>query len=251
VEGPISYLETTTNSELNFENTTRCFEIHLDESERQTQRIQEWQRRRRLPLEHDLALVAEEIRTRHHNAQRILERVLVFIPYVEHLSFPSRWLRTRRDNERFLCLIEVSAVLHQHQRKRGRTREGTPFVLATVEDYRIAYQLALEVLEITLHELSRDAQELWEFLLVWTREQSSQPTQVCFNRRKLRDSTKWQDHRLRSALAELVEMEYVTVLSGQNGKAYTYQLASVQPSPSPLGGLTTPDELEERLKRLE
>jgi hypothetical protein len=42
---------------------------------------------------------------RHHNAQRLLERVIVFIPYVNHLKFPSRWLRTRRDNERFLCLI--------------------------------------------------------------------------------------------------------------------------------------------------
>jgi DNA primase len=248
VEGPIAYLETTTNSELNFENTTRCFEIHLDESERQTQRIQQWQRQRRLPQERDLVLVAEEIRTRHHNAQRILERVLIFIPYVEHLSFPSRWLRTRRDHERFLCLIEVSAMLHQHQREQGQTKEGTPYVLATLEDYRIAYRLALNVLAITLHELSRDAQELWEFLLPWVQGQT-QPSQVSFNRRKLRESTKWQDHRLRAALVELVEMEYVTVLSGQNGKAFLYQLAALQPSPSPLGCLTTPEELAKRLKR--
>ena len=36
VEGPIAYIETTTASVLNAENTSRCFEVYLDESEQQT-----------------------------------------------------------------------------------------------------------------------------------------------------------------------------------------------------------------------
>lgn len=49
VEGPIAYLETTTSAHLNPENATRCFELTLDESEEQTRRIHERQRRTRTP----------------------------------------------------------------------------------------------------------------------------------------------------------------------------------------------------------
>ena len=47
VEGPIAYLETTTSSRINHENATRCFELHLDESEEQTRRIHHRQRQSR------------------------------------------------------------------------------------------------------------------------------------------------------------------------------------------------------------
>ena len=49
VEGPIAYFETTTNTQVNLENATRSFEVSLDESEAQTQRIQDQQRRGRSP----------------------------------------------------------------------------------------------------------------------------------------------------------------------------------------------------------
>jgi hypothetical protein len=44
VRGPIAYLETTTNLRLNPENTSRCFEIPLDESPEQTRRIHQRQK---------------------------------------------------------------------------------------------------------------------------------------------------------------------------------------------------------------
>ena len=50
VEGPVAYLETTTDPRINHENATRCFEITLDESEEQTERILKTQRSCRLPL---------------------------------------------------------------------------------------------------------------------------------------------------------------------------------------------------------
>ena len=60
----------------------------------------------------------ERIIRLHQNAQRLLETGLkVVIPFAEHLEFPSKILRTRRDNMRYLSLIEVIAFLHQHQRE--------------------------------------------------------------------------------------------------------------------------------------
>jgi hypothetical protein len=172
-----------------------------------------------------------------------LERVLVFIPYVEHLSFPDRWLRTRRDHERFLCLVEAAAFLHQHQRERGTTEEGTPYILADLADYALAYRLAKDVLATTLHELTRDAQELWLALRDW--DQASEDT---FTRRELRAYCGQEDHRLRQSLQELVEMEYVGVLGGGQGRTYTYRLlaSSDAGAPTLLRELLTPEELKRR-----
>lgn len=245
VEGPVAYLETTTNLKLNHENATRCFEIVLDESREQTRRIHLAQRAHRLPSGRNRNLCGEAICRRHHNAQRLLEPVLVFIPYVEHITFPDRWLRTRRDHERFLCLIEVAAFWHQHQRERGQTEDGSTYVLADLEDYRLAYRLAQDVLATTLHELSRDAQDLWQSVLEWV-----QVHEPIFTRRDLRQFTGLEDHRLRQALGELEEMEYVGTVTGQKGKAYRYQLliADDQQTPSPLRDILSPEELEKRWK---
>ena len=174
--------------------------------------------------------------------------MLVYVPYADKLSFPSRWLRTRRDHERFLCLIEASAFLHQHQRQQGVTEEGTGFVLAELADYRLAYRLAQSVLEGTFHELSRTARDLWEALRRWVREQGSDWLQVHFTRRELRQVTGLMDHPLRSALTELVEMEYVQAVSGQNGRTYHYRLLVADEAPSSaVAGLMTPAELEQPL----
>jgi len=248
VEGPVAYLETTTDPHLNHENATRCFEITLDETEEQTQRIHALQQARRLPARVDRHRVCEAIATRHHNAQRLLEPVLIFIPYAGHISFPSKKLRTRRDHERFLCLIEASAFLHQHQRERGVTEDGSPYVLATVDDYRLAHRLAKDVLASTLHELSREACELWQSIRTWVLEQGAdRPGDVLFTRRDLRLVLTLEDHRLRANLGELVEMEYLEVVAGSNGRAFHYRLLVTQESATSLA-LLAPEELERRWK---
>ena len=44
----------------------------------------------------------------------------VFNPYAQQLRFLSDRLRTRRDHEKYLLLIDALAVLFQHQRERRR-----------------------------------------------------------------------------------------------------------------------------------
>jgi len=252
VEGPIAYLETTTDNRLNHENATRCFEINLDESAEQTRKIQDFQRRSRLASKRDRRKNTEDVKRRHHNAQRLLEPVLVFIPYAELLEFPSKWLRTRRDNERFLCLIEAVAFLHQFQRERGETEDGTPYVMANLDDYGVAYQLAKEVLATTLHELSREAQDLYPVISEWAADNNpGRPGEVIFTRRDLRTVTSLEDHRLRQTLNELVDMEYLELVCGGNGRAHQYRLAASgdgKLAPA-MRELTTPEELARRWTR--
>jgi len=248
VEGPVAYLETTTDPRINHENATRCFEITLDESEEQTQRILEKQRNCRLPANKNRHRQAEEICKRHHNAHRLLEDVLVFIPYAQHLIFPSKKLRNRRDHERFLCLIEASAFLHQHQRERGKTEDGDVYVLANLDDYRLAYELAQEVLTDTLHELSRPAKDIWIQVRDWVlREGPERYDDWLFTRRDIRKMTGAEDHQLRSALQELVDMEYLEIVSGAVGRAFQYRLLVARDEDVPVV-LLTPEELARRWK---
>jgi len=246
VEGPIAYLETTTSTKVNHENATRSFEIYLDESEEQTQRIQEAQRRARLPVNYNRELRRQAIQRRHHQAQKLLEPVQVGIPYAELLSFPNHRLRTRRDHERFLCLIEASAFLHQHQRVRGITEDGSPYVLASEDDYALAYTLAKEVLASSLHELSYASRELWQRLQQWSAENAGDGKDFSFSRRDLRDALGLEDHRLRDGLADLVEMEYLETVSGGNGKQYRYRLL-VHNARGVRLPLLTPAELAQKL----
>jgi hypothetical protein len=250
VEGPIAYIETTTQRHLNQENASRCFEIYLDETEQQTQRIHDRQREART-LTRLKQADRQKILDRHHNAQRMLEQVKVVIPYVHHLTFPSKWLRTRRDNERFLCLIEVSAFLHQYQRVkksvRGPDGDEIPYIEANLEDYRLAYELAKDVLQDTLHELSISAREALSLLRGST--QAARSLEGSFTRRELREVTGWPQRRVTESIAELLDMEYLAKLGGDTGKTYHYSVILAEgEQPSPITGLMHPDELEKRLR---
>ena len=119
IRGPIAYMESTTDQQINPENANRCFELYLDESEKQTRSIFAAQRRTRTLEGWQVERRKEKILRIHHNAQRLLRPLKIIIPYVDLIEFPASWLRGRRDNDRFLSLIEGIAFLHQHQRQIG------------------------------------------------------------------------------------------------------------------------------------
>jgi len=139
----------------------------------------------------------------------------VVIPYVHLLTFPDQWLRSRRDHDRFLTLIEVLAYLHQHQRPR-KVHHGCEYIEATLEDYRWAYFLAQRVLQQSLDELSRWGREL---LIAFEKNTWNSVT-----RRDLRSCLGWPDRRLREALQELVELEYLGIQRGPNNQAFYQRL---------------------------
>ena len=234
VHGPIAYLETTTSLRLNPENTSRCFEIPLDESPEQTRRIHARQKVLRGLDAAELRLEEQGLQQLHHHAQRLLEPVWVVIPYVDLLTFPDRWLRTRRDHERFLCLIEVLAYLHQYQRPR-KFHQGREYIEANADDYRWAYFLANRVLQNSLDELSRWARELLGFF-------EAQP-KTSITRREAREILQWPDRRTRDALEELSNMEYLEVSRGASNIFY-YQLSPLKEALCEnVLGLITPLEL--------
>ncbi len=89
VEGPISFVETTTSGEINPENLNRCFVIGIDESEDQTRLIHDLQRKNYTLQGYLQKKDMNKIIDKHIYAQRLLKKILVFNPYAESLSFPA------------------------------------------------------------------------------------------------------------------------------------------------------------------
>ncbi len=181
---------------------------------------------------------ASEAIGRHWNAQRLLEPAPVVIPYADKLTFPTAWMRTRRDHARFLNLIEVSAFLHQHQRQR---KGGA--ILASLADYETAYGLAGQVLQETLTDVKKPLRDAYERI----RSLSSNGDGV--SRREIRVALQMPDSTVRRWLSELVELEYLDLDGSRaaQGKAARYRLTSRGPRDDVVLGLLTPRELQGRL----
>jgi DNA primase len=241
VEARAAFIEATTASSVNHENATRCFELQMDETEEQTRRIHERQRVLRTGQGLELRQQAEVITRRHWNAQRLLEPLPVVIPFADRLSFPSSWMRTRRDHARFLNLIEVSAFLHQHQRER--TADGA--IVASLADYEAAYALAGEVLKETLSDLKKPLREALRSIQGLAAKGEGSVT-----RREIREALGVPDSTVRRWLADLVELEYLVASEagkGGAGKTTRYQLVPREARSEPVLGLLTPSELGSRL----
>jgi 5S rRNA maturation endonuclease (ribonuclease M5) len=240
VEARAAFIEATTASSVNHENATRCFELSMDESAEQTRKIHA--RMSLLRTEGGLALrqEADQISRRHWNAQRLLDTLPVVVPYADKLTFPSSWLRTRRDYARFLNLIEVSAFLHQHQREQ---RGGA--IVASTADYTVAYALAGEVLAETLSDLRKPLREALERI-----RGLSLKGDGSVSRREIREALSMPDSTVRRWLADLVELEYLTqVEAGAKGAGKTsrYSLVPLETQRNTPLGLLSPNELAARL----
>jgi DNA primase catalytic core len=243
VEGPIAYIETTTNPRINDENATRCFELYMDESESQTKLIHASQRRAKTLGGLKEKQERERIQRRHWNMQRLLRPVWVVIPFAEGITFPARWLRTRRDNQRLLSLVEAVAFLHQHQRERGTLEDGREYILATAADYETAYTLAVAVMGESLTDLKKPQRELLKSIAAMTTGDEG------VTRRAIREATGLADTRLRSLLGDLVSLEYLREVSGGGqGRLCRYIVTErLESTEKQLVGLTTPEELAKRL----
>jgi hypothetical protein len=240
VEARAAFIEATTATSVNHENATRCFELTMDESAEQTRRIHERQRLLRTERGLGLRQEAATIARRHWNAQRLLEPLPVVIPYADKLTFPSAWMRTRRDHARFLNLIEVSAFLHQHQRER---HSGA--IRAALADYAVAYALGAEVLQETLTDVRKPLREA--YARIRGLSLSSDGT-VC--RRQIREALSVPDSTVRRWLGELVELEYlaqVEASKGGAGKTTRYRLVDHELKQDLVLGLLKPAELAARL----
>lgn len=257
VYGPVVIVLTTTSPEAFDEETrSRFVQLTMDESAAQTKAILERQRRS-FTLEGVLErATAEAVQRLHHNAQRLLRPLAVVNPYVEQLAYPSDRLMHRREQKKYLALINAIALLHQHQREVKRAARGDveiEYVEVTIADIALANELAQEVLARGFDELAAPVRGLYDELrklcVQRAEEMNCQPDAVLLSRREIREATGWSDWQVRSYCRQLVEMEYLYATINGNGRPCVYSLARVEENGlDGLRGLTDVAAIRQQLK---
>ena len=256
VFGPVVIVITTTSAEAFDEETrSRFVLLSLNESIEQTRAILERQRRN-----YSLSGVLEQaeaaaIRATHHHAQRLLRPLAVVNPFVEYLTYPAERLIHRREQRKYLSLINAVALLHQHQREIKTAQRGAieiEYVEVELADIALANELAETVLGVALDELAPPVRGMFTALTQACRQKAEElnikAADVQLTRREIRELTAWSDWQVRMYCQKLVEMEYLFATPAVNGKASVYQLARAEESPAhTLRGLTSVEELREKL----
>jgi hypothetical protein len=231
VQGPVAVLLTTTASDVDPELMNRCFVLSVDEDAQQTAAIQTRQRN----LETVEALLAraeiERIRTLHQNAQRLLQPLAVVNPFADQLTFTDQMVRHRRDHAKYLALIRVVTLLHQHQRERKNQtigEETITYIEVTKRDIELANAIADQMLGSSLNELPQQTQKLLRDLTGYVRDQSEMldvhTGEIRFTRRQIREQLGWGATALRVHLDRLCAWEYVVAHGGGRGRLIRYEL---------------------------
>lgn len=176
---------------------------------------------------------------RHWNFQRLLKPVAVVNPYAEELRYADDRLQSRRDQPKYLNLINAAAFLRQMQ-KPVKHADGRDYVEVDKADLDLADRLAAAILGRNLDDLnavSRDLLAQTERMVAERIERMTEPDvrnkprveDIQFTRRDIREYTGWPHARVERYLKKLVDMEYLIAHAGKNGKRYLYTLAACTP----------------------
>ena len=232
VYGPTAVLQTTTNPNVDPETLSRFLLGTIDESREQTRRILDAQRKARTVEGLRAKLLCDAIREKHHAFQRMLRPLDVRNPFGELLTYTDDRLLMRRDNPKYLALIEAVAFLYQQQKpvKRltaaGKTVE---YIEVSLRDIALANELSAEILGKSLDELSGPSRRLLQLIeqatIEWAKAQGIEPCQVEFTRRQIREYTRWSDYQIKTHIRQLEELEYLIPCTGRPGQRFTYRLA--------------------------
>ena len=231
VRGPVMIIFTTTNAELDDELLNRCLILLLNITAEQTRAIHQLQRKKRtlegLKGEKEM----EKILKLQQNAQRLLRPVRVVNPYADDLEFLFNRLQTRRDNEKYLTMIEALAFAHQYQKPIKKMKEDGEEILyieVTLEDIKVANRICNEILGHSLDDMLPQTKLFLDLIYEMVQkecEKQSIDQKFCpFTQRQIREYTGWRGTSVSNHLKRLVELEYVLKHSGKKDAQCLYEL---------------------------
>jgi hypothetical protein len=204
--------------------------LTIDESAEQTDRIHTSQRHAQSLQGIIERRARPKLRRLHQNIQRLIRPLMVQNPFQDSLRFVDRKLRSRRDHQKYLDLINVMALAHQYQRpiKSAQDIDGQPFqyIEVTREDIARVDVMMREVLAQTTDEMTPASRRMLKSMQEWAAESPfNNGTSHHWTRREIRERTGWSDTQVRLVLAQLVEFEYLFQIGhGGRGNLVTYRL---------------------------
>ena len=235
VEGPVMLFLTTTAHEVDEELLNRCIALTVNEDREQTRAIHRRQREARTIEGYLLRRKRAKLVRLHRNAQMLL-RPLAVVNNHDVGEFPDYMTRARRDHAKLLTLIEVIALLHQHQREIKRIAledETLEYIEATEQDVKLAQQLADQVgLKPSLDELRPQARKLLALLTDMVRTEC-EGCEIGIDKYRFHAAHRARVHQMgRHAVAP------ASPATGRDG----ISAGAARRQPGPAGGLSTSDD---------
>jgi len=230
----VSAVMSSTDYDLNAENTSRSFVVNTDESTDQTRRIHASQKKKystdRLQVKRDK--IPQIIKT-HHAAQRLLKPLFIVNPLAEKINFPDTLMRSRRDHDRFMDLIASVAFLRQYQ-KEEKEAEGVKYIECDLDDLEIAGRIIKQILPATLTNFPKSAITLYEELRKVITEKAKSENllakEVSVTQRELREETGLDQMFVKRNLKTLCDFEYLICTGSRTrGSRNSYRLVADEP----------------------
>ncbi len=262
-KGPIAYIETSTGmDDINPENLNRYLILFVDETQQQTRRILEYQRFLQTPKGFLIKQKIPSIIQKHKIAQKLLKPILVINPYAELMGFPEKRLEARRDQMKFIQLLNAVAFLNQYKRERKEIKDSDnktyEYIEPTLEDYKDTYELLVKsgILSNTLSDIPKNARDLYEIIKEMVIEKSKgsgKPIKdILFTRVDIWEYSGWSNFQLWKYLNVLLDYELIEIVTGGiNGKKNTYRVYLEQEIEKlMLEAIPAPEEMIKRVETI-
>ena len=254
VECPACIITTTTRDRLHPENSTRVFELYVDQTPEQTAQIHELDREKVTiewaAKEKQIALT----KALHKNIQRVINDIRVIIPFAKHIDFPKESIRSRRDFPRFLDLIKAVSLIRQYQKNQMKPIDGVEYIEADLDDYGIAYDLGTKLFEATFSPISERTKDVLRVCLQIEKDRFTRDD-IRQRASELGIHVSVNNKTLAVQLKSLCEdIEALELLEGSQGKTCVYgkKISSLEGlDGSNISLIPTRDEIAARIDREE
>lgn len=214
-EGTPVFLTTTTNYQVEKQLQTRILFVSIDETEAQTRKIIKF-KAKDAEFQNSQIREPDPLIVQFLNSD-ILQPHNVAIPYADDLSeiFPIKSLAARRDWDKMITLVRMSAILHQLQRRRVQNPDYKMdyFILADKIDLDYAIDIAGTTLEQTLAGIQKRTSEALEIF----------KTKIKMTSTDLAKELKLSTERARYIANALVNAGYVDKDTSEKIHVFTYR----------------------------
>jgi hypothetical protein len=240
VTGPVVVMVSTTDPEgLDDETRGRFLTLTIDESDEQTKKILQAQITKHTLEWYQNSTDETAFFRFYHNLQRMLKPLIVVFPRDLKIFWPFGRLQMRREQQKFLSLVQAIVLLHQHQRKCSTIKrlDGSKmeYVEATQRDVDTALELSRETFASNIDDVSPMGRRLLAAIIGLVKEKYDSlkemdpkkeilMSEIPFTRKELRERIGWSEAQVRRNLDHLVELGYIGRISGRQGSTFRYVL---------------------------
>jgi hypothetical protein len=217
--GPTGLITTMTKAMTREDNETRAWSLYVDDSKEQTLRVVKRQAN---------AATGDDTPPETAPWQALQGKLTPFevvIPWAPNLqellqvdTLPRDITRLRRDFPRLLTLVKVIALLYQQQ----RTYDAAGRLMATIDDYAMAYTLVAEPFARSVHGLSAQALAVSEAVQqLYDDKRTTQKTphdEAYITVRDLAKALRWAKRTVHKWVEQAEAADLLDIRSAEKGK---------------------------------